>query len=143
MHSLYRAYYFKWRCLYNSRLGVHGQSERNGGRVCGYQARRGRKGRRQGGRRGGRTTRRGGGEREREREGERGHARKQDEERLGRTRRRRVRGETRECGCCRGGEGKVDAVMASSCRQLKAPVILNHANPFSVSMALAPSPHRG
>lgn len=140
MHSLYRAYYFKWRCLYNSRLGVHGQSERNGGRVCGYQARRGRKGRRQGEER--RQDDKKGRWRERER-GREGHARKQDEERLGRTRRRRVRGETRECGCCRGGEGKVDAVMASSCRQLKAPVILNHANPFSVSMALAPSPHRG
>lgn len=32
--------------------------------------------------------------------------------------------------------------MASSCRQLKAPVILNHANPFSVSIALAPSSRR-
>lgn len=42
-----------------------------------------------------------------------------------------------------GRGGKVDAVMASSCRQLKAPVILNHANPFSVSIALAPSPRRG
>lgn len=40
MHSLYRAYYFKWRCLYNSRLGVHRQSERNRGRVCGIQSAR-------------------------------------------------------------------------------------------------------
>lgn len=96
MFSLYRVYYFKWRCLYNSRPAVQGER---------WKTRRKR-----------RTWARGfegkygGGPSERDRQGQAREARQ----------RRMARGP-------RVWE-KVDAVMASSCRQPQASVILNRAN---------------